>query len=456
MEKILVKDVAQAVHALNVVGNNEGYIQSVITDSREKKLNSLFVAIKGENVDGHKYIKGAYENGAVAVLVNENFEDFSETITYIVVKDTVKALQDFATWYRLRFDIPVVAVTGSVGKTTTKDMIYSVLKEKYNVLKTEGNLNSEIGAPMTILNLNSACDIAVIEMGMDHFGQIDTISKIVKPETAVITNIGVAHIEFLKSRENILKAKCEVLDNMDKTGTAILNIDDDMLSSVKKDLNIVWYGEGENANVRAENIVVDYNNGKVKAKVFANGNKYELVIPGLSRHLVHAALSAIAVGLKYNMDMESILKGIANYTHTKMRMDIYNLNENILLIDDTYNANPVSMKALIDVLAKMDKKKILIMGDMFELGENEVNLHKEVLEYAISLNMDKIVLTGNIMKSAVGMVDKNKISYFNSKEELIENLNNIIEKDSVIGVKASRGMKFENITEKVIEIYGSL
>lgn len=456
MEPIKLEDVLSAVKGKILSGNLENkHILSVAIDSRENMPSGLFVAIKGENTDGHKYIEAAAKNGAVAALVSSEQEVYLKDIVYIKVEDTIKGLQDLASWYRMQFNIPVIAVTGSVGKTTTKDMIASVLQTKYNVLKTAGNYNSETGAPLTLLRLNKSHEVAIVEMGMDALGQIASISKMAKPDMAVITNVGVAHLEHLKTRENILKAKCEVFENMDKrTGVGILNIDNDMLSTVDNEYKKIWYGKSKFADIHVEDVYVDYTEGVVRAKLFVHKAEYNMVIPGLSEHLVYAAMAAIAVGLQCNVDIYEILKGIENYTHTKMRMDIYKLAGNILVIDDTYNANPDSMKSLIDTLKKAEKEnKILILGDMFELGTDSISLHKEVLEYALSAGITNVYVTGDNMQEASKTITSNKINTFANKEELINSLEKIVIEDSIIGVKASRGMKFENITEKILENY---
>ena len=456
MEPIKLQDVVTAVKGTVLSGALlEKTIQSVVTDSRENMIQGLFIAIKGENTDGHKYISSAVNNGAIAVLVSQQLEEYIDDIVYIKVDNTIEGLQDLASWYRLQFPIPTVAVTGSVGKTTTKDMISSVLEQKYNVLKTDGNFNSEIGVPLTVLRLNKSHEIAVIEMGMDHFGEIENTSSIVRPDTAVITNIGVAHLEYLKTRENILKAKCEVFQNMNETtGLAILNADNDMLLKVDNKFKKVWYGKDKNADIYAENIIVDYTDGVVRAGVYVFGTRYNLIVPGLSEHLVYSAMSAIAVGIRYGMSVEQTLEGIINYTHTKMRMDIYKLKGNVLVIDDTYNANPDSMQSLIDTIKNGNKpNKVLIAGDMFELGEDSLKLHARVLEYGIASGMTKIVVTGESMKKAAANLSSNIIQVYESKELLIEKLDEIVVENSIIAIKASRGMKFENITEKILEKY---
>ncbi len=458
MENVSLLDVVSKTNG-KVVGKTtilDSYVQEVVTDSRVKTTDGLFFAIVGENVDGHSYIGMAKENGAVAAVIEKELEEYVEGIVYILVDNTLEALKMLATWYRAKFNIPVVAITGSVGKTTTKEMIASVLSIKYNVLKTAGNLNSEIGAPVTVLGLKSEHEVAVIEMGMDHLGQIDSISKIVKPDTAVISNIGVAHIEYLKTRENILKAKTEVFANMPENGVAILNADDDMLITVTNPISKVWYGYSENANVRAIDAVVDYTEGVVKAEVLIDNNIYELRIPGLSKHLVYAALTGIAVGKRYNMTIAEIIKGVESYEGIKMRMDVKKLNNNILLIDDTYNANPVSMKSLIDTVAASNRDcKTIIMGDMYELGDETLNGHKSVIEYAIDKQITNIIVIGEHMEDAYKSLDEDKqlkANWYKTKEIFYEHIDRFLVPDSLIAAKASRGMKFENIVSKIIEL----
>ncbi len=458
MEKVSLLDVVNETCG-KVVGKTtilNSYVQEVVTDSRVSSTNGLFFAIVGENTDGHNYISMAKENGAVAAVIEKELDNYEEGIVYILVENTLEALKSLATWYRTKFNIPVVAITGSVGKTTTKEMIASVLSVKYNVLKTAGNLNSEIGAPVTVLGLNSAHEIAVIEMGMDHLGQIDSISKIVKPDTAVISNIGVAHIEYLKTRENILKAKTEVFANMPEDGVAILNADDDMLVTITNPIEKVWYGYSETADIKAIDSVVDYTEGVVKAEVLIDGNLYELRIPGLSKHLVYAALTGIAVGLRYNMTIEEIIKGVESYKGFKMRMDVKKVGDNILLIDDTYNANPVSMKSLIDTVAASNREcKTIIMGDMYELGDETLNGHKSCIEYAIEKGITHVIVIGEHMEQAFNSLDEKEqlnVNWYKTKEIFYDHIERFLVSDSLIAAKASRGMKFENIVSKIIEL----
>lgn len=457
MEKLKLEEVVNAVEGTIVSGKEliEEYISKVAIDSRKENTDGLFVAIVGEKTDGHKYIKSSIENGSKAVLISKVQDEYEKHTMYILVKDTLEAIKKLAMYYRSKFNIPVVAVTGSVGKTTTKDMIYTVLKTKYNVLKTEGNLNSEIGVPLTVFNINHTHEIAVIEMGMDHLGQINDLSNIAKPSVAVITNIGVAHLEYLKTRENILKAKCEVFNHMKENGIAILNIDDDMLTTVKGEYKKIWYGLDDAADIKAHDVNIDYTLGQVKAKLSVNGNEYEIEIPGLSNHLIYAALIGIAVGMVYHIDIKDCIRAVANFEHTKMRMDIHRLDENILVIDDTYNANPVSMKALVDTVSKSSaKNKCLILGDMFELGKDSTLLHKEVITHAIDKGITDLILIGDNMCEAYNMVDEfknTKVMCFKTQEKMAEHIQSLKVPNSIIGIKASRGMQLENIVEKILK-----
>lgn len=458
MEKIALPQVIDVVNGKVVAGNlnSEYIVESVVIDSRIKTRNGLFFALIGDNTDGHEHISMAKENGVVAAVISHELDSYDENIVYILVKDTLKALQELATWYFSKFNVLAVGITGSVGKTTGKEMIASVLSRKYNVLKTEGNFNSEIGVPLTALSLNSSHEIAVIEMGMDHIGEIYNSSKIIKPDTAVITNIGIAHIEHLKTRENIFKAKTEVFQNMKDNGVVILNKDDDMLVTIDDEMDKIWFGYDELSDIRALTVDVDYTEGIVKAELMINGNKYMVNIPGLSKHLVDAALMGIAVGLRYNMDISDIIKGIESYKGIKMRMNIKKLDNNITLIDDTYNANPVSMKSLINTLSASNKSvKTIIIGDMFELGSESFISHKEVMEYALNKGINNVIAIGQNMKDAYGSLDDNikqNIKIYDKKEDVYGNLLDYLTPDSVIAVKASRAMKFEDIVNKIIEV----
>ncbi len=426
-----------------VGGNIE--ITGISTDNRTAKSGDLFIAIVGEIHDGHKFIEGAVKNGASAALVEK---DGDYGVPYIKVEDTVKAFGAISKAHKNKFNIPVIAVTGSVGKTTTKDMIAGVLSKKYNVLKTEGNFNNHIGVPKTLLRLDESHQCAVIEMGMNHFDEISYLTSLAEPDIAVITNVGVSHIENLGSREGILKAKCEIFEGMEKGGLKILNFDDDMLASVKdKYENICYYSMEQKTQIYADNIS---EKGIEGISCIIHTPKFsfdaDISIPG--RHMVGNAMAAAAVAVKLGMTAEEIAKGISDFEPTGGRMEIIKCDD-YTIINDVYNANPVSTKAGIDVVAHGKGKKCCILGDMFELGEFGPKLHYEVGEYAAEKNIDTLVCIGeisrNMYEGAVHKKGNTKIYYFKSQEKFIAECDKIIEKGMTILVKASRGMHFEKI-----------
>lgn len=457
---------------------NKRYIDKIVIDSRidEKYKHNqvLFIPLIGEKQDGHKYIENAVKLGAKVCLVSKQLKDLdyiSDEVIYIKVKDTKQALIDLAIFYRNKFEIKVVAITGSVGKTTTKDVVASVLSEKYRVHKTEGNYNSETGVPLTIFELNKEHEIAVVELGTDHFGEMAASSKIARPSTICFTNIGISHLETFKTRENIFKEKLDILNHSKLNATVILNADNDILQSfIKKkndakykELKLKWYGKEnkELSELLATNINIDFNKLSVKFDINLNGETYALEIPGVSEHLVYAALIATLVGLEHGMDIIQIRKGLLNYKPTKMRMNILKQREDFYIIDDVYNASPDSMNSLIDVIEKItDKKKMVILGDMFELGDMSEVSHKNIGIRLASDNIDICILVGKNMKAAYDSLKnkkpKNKkILYFETRLKLEKYLTSFWNKNKikkmlknvVIGIKASRGMALEKIVE---------
>lgn len=460
MKPLSAEDIARAVGGiLHFPENSEKlydiFINDVCTDTRKIKKGNLFIPLKGENFDGHNFIKQAYENGAVCVLSEKNTEELSERI-WIEVTDTSEALKSLAEYYRGLFPIPVVAITGSTGKTTTKDIIASVLSQKYNTLKTEGNYNNEIGVPLTVFGIDENTEVAVIEMGMNHFGEIHNLSKIGKPDIAVITNVGVSHIENLGSREGILKAKCEIFDFMDENSLKVLNGDDDMLSVlVGKEKSACFYGlENKNNEVYAENIVKKGFDG-TEFTVNMQNDSFRVYMPVPGIHNVYNSLAAAAVGRRLGLTFKQISDGIESFSQTKMRMDIIKKN-GYTIINDVYNANPASVKAAVDVISEADGRNVCILGDMFELGEFAPKLHFDIGKYVFeNKNIDVIVCIGvlseNMYKGAETVKSKNqKAYYFTSQEEFFGEIFDILKKDDNVLVKASRGMNFEKTIEKIL------
>lgn len=454
MKSLTLNEIAKAVNGKISNNSNNVFITGVTTDTRNVKENDIFIPIKGERFDGHDFILQAFEKGAICSLSCENIV-VPEGKYIIYVEDTRKALRDLAQYYRLSFPtLSVVAITGSVGKTTTKDIIASVLSQKFNVLKTEGNFNNEIGLPLTVFNLNENHEVAVLEMGMNNFGEISRLSKIAHPDIAVITNIGVSHIENLGSREGILKAKCEIFDYF-KNGLAVLNVDDDMLITIDKklDCSISWFGIENKRDIYTNNI--EYNGiNSINCTICTPKGNFDVSINIPGKHMIFNAMSATAVGLHLGLTLEQIKKGIEEFTPTKMRMSVIELKNNTTIINDSYNANPISMKSAIDVLAKAKKEKIAILGDMLELGDFADNMHYEVGEYAAIKGIDKIICIGELSKNIYnGSLNKGgNVYYFKTKDEFFKSsvFNQCI--GNTVLIKASRVMNFEKIAEKLQEV----
>ncbi len=348
---------------------------SVVIDSRLVSEGALFAAIKGDRVDGHDYASAAAEKGALAVLAERELEG----VNCIVVESTVRALQLLASFYRKKLGVKLVGITGSVGKTTCKEVVASVLSQKYNVLKTKGNFNNEIGLPLTLLSMTAQTEAAVIEMGMSDYGEMRLLSSIAEPDICVITNIGYSHMEILGSQEGILKAKCEIFEHMSASAPALLNGDDALLRTVKRE-NGIFFGFGEDNSVRVtsyEDRGFAGTSGIISTK---KGNiPFELAIPG--RHVIYSALAAEGAALELGLTAEEISTGLAAAKTIDGRVNIIK-NGSRLIIDDCYNAAPASMMAGIDLLVKSGGESIAILGDMGELGSNAPELHGEVGAYA--------------------------------------------------------------------------
>ena len=387
---------------------------------------------------------------------DKNILDSYKNKNIIQVDDTKKALIQIATAKREMYkDLIVIGVTGSVGKTSTKDMIANVLSQKYNTLKTEGNNNNDIGLPLTILRLKDE-EAAVIEMGMNHLGEISVLTKIAKPTISVITNIGTSHIGILGSRENILKAKLEILEGM-KEPNIVINNDNDLLHkwylSNKNNINIKTFGIYESSDCMAEDIVKEENSSKFICNI--NGEKFEEGIPVGGEVFVQNSLCASFIGKMCTLNNKEIQNGISSFELTKKRMESIKLENGATIINDSYNASFESMKASIEYLSNTKaKRKIAVLGDMFELGKYSEELHRKVGKVVSENNIDKLYLIGEMAKfigeeSAKNSVLKGNIHYFDSKEELLEKIKNEIEKDDIVLFKASNGMKLFEVVENL-------
>jgi len=462
MKKISCRDIFNAVSAKGYIGNLDKMIREISIDSRKITEGCLFIPIKGERFDGHAFLYDSLAQGAAAALSAEEAKDVQDK-TIILVEDTGKAIKELAAWYRSQFDIPIVAVTGSVGKTSTKDMISSILGQKFSVLKTQGNFNNEIGLPLTVFNLEDTHQAAILEMGMSDFGEISRLSRIAKPNVAVITNIGVSHIGNLGSRENILKEKLEILEGISNKGTLLINNDDDMLSTIKdiKNVKIVTFGINSDCDLKAVDIRNKGEKG-VSFSIIIKGTSYGVDIPVPGIHNVYNALAGIGVGLELGLSVQQIINGITKFTPGKMRMNIIDTGL-YKVINDAYNASPQSMEAALKVLSDIGgtKRKIAVLGDMLELGDYSSKGHRDVGRICAE-NADILIACGTSSEdTAKGALEagmeENKVYYFATTPEAISYIKNILKTGDTILIKGSRGMKMEEIAEQILknDIVGS-
>lgn len=436
-------------------------VLGVVIDSRQVESGYLFVAIPGEKVDGHKFIPDVFAKGAAAVLSEQQLEDPAGP--YILVESTTKALRDLAEYYRKSLDIKVVGITGSVGKTSTKEMIASVLSEKYKVLKTEGNYNNEIGLPLTIFKIRAEHEVAVLEMGISEFGEMHRLATMANPDICVITNIGLCHLENLKTRDGILKAKTESFEHLKKDGIAILNGDDDKLSTIRQvgDKEPVFYGMEEKMEYREDAKKSVYATGVenlglygMQARIHTPEGERDVRIPIPGEHNVYNALAATAVGLSLGLSLDQISSGILKAKTIGGRTNLLNTGS-MTVIDDCYNANPVSMKASIDVLATAEGRKIAVLGDMGELGENEKKLHYEVGEYLAKKEIDVLFCAGELSEEIAKAAQKEsktcEVYYFKTRDALLEQLLPFLKKGDTVLVKASHFMEYPKIVKALTD-----
>ncbi len=423
-------------------------VTAITTDSRQITKGCLFGAIPGARVDGHDFINQVIRQGALAVLSEKDLGQVN--FPYIQVASTLDALSRIAEYYLEQLNIPVVGIAGSVGKTSTKEMIYSVLSQKYHTLKTEGNFNNELGLPLTIFRIRDE-ELAVLEMGIDDFGQMHRMSRVAKPSTCVMTNIGYCHLEQLKDRDGILKAKSEIFDYMKTDGQIVVNGDDDKLASLDqvKGIRPVRFGLNPADDVWADEIVPRGLTG-ISCRIHTGQGSFTVEIPASGEHMVYNALAACAVGLIYGLTPEEIARGIASYETVNGRFHIIETGE-FTVIDDCYNANPVSMKASLKALQAGENRKAAILGDMGELGADEKALHAEVGTCAADLDLDLICTVGPLMEYAAEAAraagTAAEVHHFSDKSALLEALPGLLKSGDTILVKASHFMEFPEIVE---------
>ena len=439
MEKISLKQIAEWCGAVTA---SDGFIEKISTDSRDVDETTLFVALKGERFDANDFVPEVLNKGAKAVICSR-YDGEDERV--ILVEDTGKALLDIAAGYRQGFDIPFVALTGSVGKTTTKGMIYAVLSEKFNTLRTEGNLNNEIGVPKTLFRLEKCHEAAVIEMGMNHFGEISRLSKTVRPDIGVITNVGTAHIENLGSRNGILKAKSEILDGMKAGSPLVINGDSDILNRIQADdYKLIRFGL-DGGDITAENIdptslgsgfTIKYREQSARA-----------FVPSQGIHNVYNGLCAIAVGLLLGMTLEECVRGLRNFSPEGMRQKITSV-KGMTFIEDCYNANLDSMCAALETLKSLKiKRTVAVLGDMLELGDFSKEAHQRVGEKAFETECALVVTFGEAAENiAEAFIKSGGVAKaFRDKTELTNYLRENLKEGDTVLFKGSRGMKMEEI-----------
>ena len=461
LEQMTLENIAKACGGTYVGDDAQrgSEITGAVIDSRQVEPGYLYIPIRGERVDGHRFIPDVFEKGALAVLSEEPLENPAGP--YIQVASSEQALKDIAEFYRSTLSIKIIGITGSVGKTSTKEMISAVLSQKYNVLKTEGNFNNEIGLPLTILRIRREHEVAVVEMGISEFGEMHRIAKVAKPDICVMTNIGQCHLENLIDRDGVLRAKSEIFDFLKTDGHIVLNGNDDKLITVQevKGVKPVFYyvedGTAKKADLPYE-ITADAIENKGLRGLNANLHFPEEVcqihepIPGV--HNVYNACAAACVGRIMGLTNEEVCQGIAHAKTIAGRTNLITLGE-VLVIDDCYNANPVSMKASLDVLAQADGRKIAVLGDMGELGENEREMHYDVGKYAANTGVDILFCCGTLSEELAKGAQRGqtKVMYFADREKLTQTLINFVEAGDTVLVKASHFMEFPKIVKALEE-----
>lgn len=453
MQEITINEVLKATNGILLSGNTDQTINSVCIDTRNLTKGCLFVPLKGENSDGHNYIKDAFNNGAAVSLIEQGYENnFAGSL--IQVKNTLQALQDLASYYREKFTLPVIAVTGSVGKTTTKEMIAAAFESTLNVLKTEGNYNGQIGLPLSIFNLEKSHQVAIFEMGISKPGEMDKLTKIAKPDIAVITNIGLSHIENFGSIQKTCEEKSKIIGNTVKR--LYINADSPLLSKIESNCEIVKFGINGVYPYKCEDICSS--NTDTTFVLSSPTLRENIKIPCLGIHNVYDSLAAIAVAMDMNIHIEDIKNGLLNFKNANMRQQILNIGD-IILIDDSYNASPDSVKSSVSIIKnfKSPGKNIVVIADMLELGNRSEEIHFSTGRYIAMEKVDILITVGTKSKFLSDAAKSSNQSlttfHFEDNNAAIEKLKDIILPGDKILIKGSRGMHADEISNFIKKQY---
>ncbi len=443
-----VREICAAVGGTLLQGEGSALITGVTTDSRAVSAGQLFIPLTGERFDGHAYIGSAMSSGAAGCLTARTPETLLPGKLYVQVADTRLALKALAAWYRSRFTLPVVQITGSAGKTTTKEMVAAVLSRRYDTLKTQANFNNDIGTPLTLLGLAPQHQAAVIETGMNHFGEIRYLGEMVRPDIAVITNVGDAHIENLgNTRQGILRAKCEIFQHLSPDGIAVLNGDDPLLNTVALPQTILRCGRGENCNVRVTD-VDDRGIEGIACTVTTARASYRLTAASPGSFMIYPMAMAAAIGEALGLTGEEIAAGVAAYVPTGSRMHLIRLPEGRLLIDDCYNANPQAMEEALKLLAVTPaRRRAAVLGDMGELGELTVSAHRAIGVLTGELHLDSVIAIGEKARDIASAAPNAR--WYASVDDAMPVIRAAFTEGTAVLVKASHAMHFENIVKEL-------
>lgn len=452
MLELNLQEIVKATKGTLLKESDVKEIKAVSTDTRKIEDGTLFIALKGENFNGNNYVLEAFNKGAKIAIVDEvkcDINELKDGVSLIKVEDTRRALMDLAKFYREKLGLKVVGITGSAGKTSTKDLVAAVLSDKYKVFKTKGNFNNEIGLPLMILELDSTYDVAILEMGMRGLGQIRELAEIASPDLGIITNIGISHIEILKTRENILKAKMEISTFFDKNNTLVVCGNDDFLGVLPEaEYKIVKTGVGEDFEIGARNIALEELSSTFTVYDGEKEEEFSLDMPG--KHNISNLMLGIAIAKELGLSFEEMKRGLNNIEATSMRLELIK-KDGFSILNDCYNSSPVAVKSSIDVMKNIEgKRRIAVLGTMRELGHKSEEAHEEIGKYAKENGIDEILCFGEFSENIKDGYGKECTVYPN-KEALIRTLLNIICEGDIILVKASRSLKFEEITKALLE-----